>query len=362
MFYIDKIIENANNLLKIFDSIILYELIENNKLKVNYKNIEIVPFLNILIKRYEKSAKEKGLILNFTIINKFEKNHIELVTGNQKSKDNLNILLDIELFEIIFDNIMSNAIKFTEKGGINIIVNIKDLCFENCELGIKIKDSGIGIEQNNLTRIFNKYYQTDEVTTKKFQGLGLGLFFVENLLRFFGGQINIDSKENFGTEVKIFLPLMKGIYIEDNKNLNEFLFSDTIFIVVSKENLLNEIFEIFCKENNFTCKLLNKDILKDNIPNMKLQKSKIHIFVFNLDELKEDDFFQLNNLKEKLLLTSYKFLFIGITNIPYDAPKSINNYNINGNIVDIILRRPIFSDFIKKRIVSYILNDYEYLQ
>ncbi|WP_042474390.1 sensor histidine kinase [Bacillus ndiopicus] len=107
---------------------------------------------------------------------------------------------DETLLENVWENLISNAIKYNRKGG---EITIKALN-EQSAITIEISDTGIGIGQEHLPHIFQRFYRVDEARQTK--GTGLGLAIVQEVVHFYNGQIEINSKENKGTTILIKLP------------------------------------------------------------------------------------------------------------------------------------------------------------
>ncbi len=125
---------------------------------------------------------------------------------------NIKLLKDIPESPIIMDfdedklqkiiyNLLSNALKFTNNGG-KIIVIVKQ---EKQELVISIKDDGIGIDAQQLPKIFDRFYQTNEISTN--HGTGIGLALTKELIQLMKGRINVKSIVNVGSEFTVFLPI-----------------------------------------------------------------------------------------------------------------------------------------------------------
>ncbi|MDP1728375.1 MAG: ATP-binding protein [Bacteroidota bacterium] len=115
-------------------------------------------------------------------------------------------------------NILSNALKFTQKGEVQLEVlssrgDEKSIC-----LTIKIKDTGIGIANNRLNEIFNEFEQAETHTSRKFGGTGLGLSISKKLCELLNGSIEIESEEGRGTLVILSIPYSIGEIIPDGKN------------------------------------------------------------------------------------------------------------------------------------------------
>ncbi len=114
----------------------------------------------------------------------------------------------------VITNIMGNAVKFTESGFVRVdISGYSDGKMH--KLLISIKDSGIGIPENKITEIFDKFQQADSSTTRKFEGTGLGLSIAKRLLGLMGGDIMVESQLGKGSRFDIRLPLMAACEVLD---------------------------------------------------------------------------------------------------------------------------------------------------
>jgi PAS domain S-box-containing protein len=127
----------------------------------------------------------------------------QLVLERQFAKDIPILQLDQHLLQIILQNILSNAIKYTpDKGKITLSIGLKDQA-----LGIKIKDTGIGIPKDQQAHIFEKLFRADNVRSTDTDGTGLGLYMVKQIVTEIGGTITFTSALNKGTTVLVLLPL-----------------------------------------------------------------------------------------------------------------------------------------------------------
>jgi YesN/AraC family two-component response regulator len=125
-----------------------------------------------------------------------------------------NLLMDFDsgIIEDILSNLLSNAIKFTpEKGNIYIQIETESIINKNYskKLILKVKDTGIGIPEEKLTNIFERFYQIDDESTRKAEGSGIGLALVKEYIQILKGKIEVKSKINQGTEFIIELPITK---------------------------------------------------------------------------------------------------------------------------------------------------------
>ena len=186
----NKIIKSSYRLLNTLNSIIELSDLESERVKVNNNDINVSHFVRYLDYSYKTTAQEKGLSLEIDI-----------------QKEDLIVSSDEKLLEQIFRNLLDNAIKYTEKGGIKIIANefIDDESSKYCV--IKVTDTGIGIPQKNLNVIFDAFKQLSEGVTRRYEGTGLGLTIAEKMVRLLNGKLEVESKEGVGSSFAILLPL-----------------------------------------------------------------------------------------------------------------------------------------------------------
>lgn len=153
--------------------------------------------------RISKSSFDLKALLNEVILG------FGHATSNKKQKleldskgSNFKILADRAKIEEVFVNLIDNSVKYTpETGLIKIAVTEQKDIFE-----ITVEDTGIGIPQEHLDRIFERFYRVDKARSRKFSGTGLGLAIVKHIVLLHDGNIDIESRLNHGTKVIITLP------------------------------------------------------------------------------------------------------------------------------------------------------------
>jgi signal transduction histidine kinase/FixJ family two-component response regulator len=193
--YLEAINYSSENLLVIINDILDFSKIESGKLSFEEVEFSLLEVVNPIIELFEPKVKEKDLDL---ICN------IEKGVPDQYSGD------PFRLNQVII-NLISNALKFTEKG--NIVLNIRLL--EDTDtistLEFTVQDSGIGIPDSKLDTIFDSFTQASSDTTRKYGGTGLGLAIVKNILELQGGRIYVKSKIGKGSQFIFNLPLKKNL-------------------------------------------------------------------------------------------------------------------------------------------------------
>jgi signal transduction histidine kinase len=185
---VNKIGKNANKLSELISTLLLIQ----DKYREKWSEISLIETIKNAEERYNRLAKQKNL--DFVV--------------NYSNFDYI-ILADEDKFNSIINNLLGNAVKFTEKGEITITI---DETIGKRLVVIKIRDTGIGIPEAKRKIIFDKFVQIDGSTRRKHGGVGIGLYNTREFVKDLNGDISIESKENVGTTVKVKFPyLRKGI-------------------------------------------------------------------------------------------------------------------------------------------------------
>ncbi len=182
--------EASQRLLKTVTSILDMSLLRLNNFKADFELFNINELIGSLFNSFHNAAKRKNLQLEF-----YEEIPNIFVKGDHYTTEKL------------FENIMDNSIKYTEKGNIKIKIG-KD--FEN-RIAIEIRDTGIGISKEYLEKIFEPFTQESTGDTRKFDGNGLGLALAKEYAEINNYEIKIESEKGIGTAVLIFMnPVSKN--------------------------------------------------------------------------------------------------------------------------------------------------------
>ncbi|MFV0266675.1 MAG: two-component regulator propeller domain-containing protein [Draconibacterium sp.] len=188
---------NAENLNKLINQLLDFRKLQTGNLKLNLTEADIVSFIRNIVNSFNDYALEKDIKLSFHTL-----------------KKRLFVAFDPDKIEKILNNLLSNAFKFTDAGG-SISVNLS-LIFDSehddfTETGeekqfieINIKDTGKGISNSNLEKIFMRFFQSDE--SDQNAGAGIGLSLVKELVQLHKGDVYVSSKPGKGTKFTIRIP------------------------------------------------------------------------------------------------------------------------------------------------------------
>ncbi len=181
---------NARRLLTLINQLLDISKIEAGGMKLKAGQHNIVSFLKSLFYSFESLAESKTITLKFESFYEY-----------------IPVIYEPDKMEKVFYNLISNAFKFTPPGGeIKVKVNKIDPAFAE----ICIIDTGRGIPADQLSKIFDRFYQGDNSNTREYEGTGIGLAFARELIELHKGEISVNSKVDEGTVFTILLPLGDG--------------------------------------------------------------------------------------------------------------------------------------------------------
>ncbi len=181
--YVNTIINSADSLLELINDILDISKIEAGKLELSPDDFDMQKLVESVADILAPRASDKGL---------------ELICSVKPDVPRYLIGDDVRLRQIII-NLAGNAIKFTEKGEIEISVDTKEEFDDKVKLLFKVRDTGIGISPEHQSKIFEQFEQADGSTTRRFGGTGLGLAISRRLAEMMGGEIGVESVEGQGS-------------------------------------------------------------------------------------------------------------------------------------------------------------------
>lgn len=180
----DVIFKSGKRLMETLNLVLNFSKVEAEKITIKKQNIRIEKLITEVYNLFEINATEKGL--------KFEK----IIKPKTILAE-----IDEKLFLDILNNIVNNAVKFTDKGTIKI-----EACSKNRDLIIKVTDTGIGISKHNKELIFEEFRQESEGLSRSFEGTGLGLTISKKYARMLGGEISLESEYGKGSTFTLTIP------------------------------------------------------------------------------------------------------------------------------------------------------------
>lgn len=176
---------SAANLLSIVNDVLDFDKIESGKISFEHIRINLIDLLNNICGSFIIKAQEKGLLFKLDI--------------DSRLKNKVFFGDPTRITQIIF-NLVSNAIKFTQQGNVWVRATCIEDRHNTSTILFSVKDTGIGIEQDNLEAIFEPFAQENITVTRQYGGTGLGLAIVKRLLELQGLQLNVNSKPGVGSE------------------------------------------------------------------------------------------------------------------------------------------------------------------
>ena len=188
--FIDIIRKSGQRMLNTVNDLIDIAKIETGQMPVIYAETDVVEQITNLFQFFQHEAQEKG---------------IALLLNNNVFPQSALIKTDLAKLDSIFTNLIKNAIKYTEKGSVEIGCWINENRFE-----FYVRDTGIGIPKHRQQAIFNRFEQADIGDTRAFQGSGLGLAITKAYAEMLGGKITLESEEDKGSTFYFSFPIEFG--------------------------------------------------------------------------------------------------------------------------------------------------------
>ncbi len=334
-----EIIHNAGNeLLRLIEDLLNVSKVEAGESSLDIYNIHSKDFLEEMKDIFETIANEKNL--EFSTIDKF----------------NSNFSTDRNKLSQIIRNFISNAIKFTYKGKIELTIQ-KDQTATDNRLLFSVQDTGIGISKEKHAMIFEAFKQADGSINKKYGGTGLGLSISKKFAKLIDGKITLKSMMDRGSTFYLSIPL-------DNDNNNDIIFEDEKQLKkipqqtkkIEKTDLnLNAIVMDSDAKNLFTIsnilESMNLTIFKalnSSMVNEILSNNKIDISIIGINMSNRDSIMLIDSIKNNSQQNNPIVIAIVDTNLPQDKIDSINSK------VDEIVTKPINNGLLIEVIQKYI--------
>lgn len=193
--YVNTSYQSARHLLRIMDDILDYSKIEANKLDLESVGLNLKEVVDSVVRLMDRPAENKGIKLSVS----FDPNVRLACRGDP-----------VRLRQVL-SNLVSNAIKFTEKGSVSIQISKRSETRTHSELLFAVRDTGMGIAPDKAEKLFQPFSQADTSTTRNFGGTGLGLVICKRIVELMSGKIGLKSEVGRGSVFWFSVPLLKAI-------------------------------------------------------------------------------------------------------------------------------------------------------
>jgi signal transduction histidine kinase len=191
---------NGMRLLKLINDLLDLVRLESGRMEVKREPLEMNAFVRGLMNAAQQMADAKGLKLQTTV-----------------QPDLGPVLVDSNKLEKTVLNLVFNALKFTPRGG-SVSLRVER---QGEQLALTVEDTGVGISEKNLPHVFDRFWQADNSSKRKFQGVGIGLSLVKELTEVQGGSVSVKSQEGKGTTFTVNLPYLKADGVPQPGTKNE---------------------------------------------------------------------------------------------------------------------------------------------
>ncbi len=234
---INIITSSGENLLMIINDILDFSKIEQGKVKFESINFELQELVENVYQLMKFRAFEKGIEFNYSI----EENVPAKLVGDP-----------LRINQIIL-NLVNNAIKFTEKGSVELIIELFSKNEIKTELLFRVVDTGIGISESGQKMLFKEFSQSEDFISRQYGGTGLGLSISKNLVSLMNGEINVKSELGKGSEFWFRLPLKE---LEHNNKQDKKKWPKNLRILLAEDNLINQKVSSFgLKHLGYDCEI-----------------------------------------------------------------------------------------------------------
>ena len=225
--YIKGIVDNSERLLNLLNNIIDFNKIQTNDITLKFEKINISEIIAKVIQLHQFNINDKKIDLKINV------------------DDNIEVVSDKIYLSKVLNEIIDNAIKFTEHGSISI-----ESIEQSDTVILKITDTGIGIEQSRLSGIFTHFDQINK-DAYDYNSEGIGLPIVKKIINLLNGRIEISSKPGKGTRVFLYLP--KNLHLISNSNSKE---ENEYKNLLSDHIVKQKAYQIFLVEDDYFNKLM----------------------------------------------------------------------------------------------------------
>lgn len=255
VYYLENMKGSSEHILRLVSDILEFNKLETGKVSLNCVTFNEKKLFEEIAESFRPVAEKKSLKINF---------------AHKSSVDAELFLGDPLRIRQIASNLLSNAIKFTEKGEVDLCVEVFEKNGE-AELLFAVSDTGIGIKQEDIVKVFQEYVRVDNVKTARIEGFGLGLSITKRLVELLGGTVSASSSYGEGSTFKVSIPLKfalkesEPVAAEEKHTLKNALVvdDDKFHLTMLEEMLTRDGVEVTACDNPFDALKLLENKLFD---------------------------------------------------------------------------------------------------
>lgn len=228
MELVETIQKSGQSLMVLINDILDFSKTESGRIELNEEEVDLREMIQDITSLLSTHASAKGIGISM---------NVDMQVPER-------ILIDGARIKQVLLNLIGNAVKFTERGGVQIIVTSKRKEGKEFELTLLIEDTGIGIPEDKISGVFEAFFQVDASASRKYGGTGLGLAISRQLVELMRGQINVKSKFGQGTCFSVVLPVIALEKVAASDHLNTIPWNQGDFesykILIAEDNMINQ--------------------------------------------------------------------------------------------------------------------------
>ncbi len=233
--YLNSISVSSTNLLSILNDILDFSKIEAKKVDLVFASFSLREVARQTIEMYAPQVESKNLSISYFIA----EGTPEHLYGDEK-----------KIVQIL-NNLISNAVKFTNEGKIELLISCKKQLSDTANIEFHVSDTGIGVKKEDIPKMFETFRQLDISARKEYQGTGLGLSIVKSLVEMMNGKVNFESEFGKGSRVSFEIPLIVSRSVEtiynninnsNNLKTTENVSNKELKILIAEDDAINQLY------------------------------------------------------------------------------------------------------------------------
>jgi signal transduction histidine kinase/CheY-like chemotaxis protein len=274
---------SSEHMLNLVNDVLDFSKIEADKMVLEKNAFNLKEFLDKIKNLFASQFTTKGVTLEL----------------NADEKLNRYFLGDETRLSQVLSNLIANALKFTDKGKVVVAVNMDKADSKSAAISFSVKDTGIGITEQQQKIIFYSFTQGDTTTTRKFGGTGLGLSISKHIIELYNGELKVESKKgegsNFYFTIQLDLQLQNKSFVTE-KVLQGLVSFENLNVLIAEDNQINMmVARKFLKKWNITI-----TEAKNGIEALEhFEKSSFDILLIDLEMPEMDGYETIKKIREK---------------------------------------------------------------